>query len=319
MVKMPVKALTIIEVPYDETKPMWKVYFKEEKGVKEAIIESYITHPNGWRELDDYKICGVYNKANVPIDIFQVNSVDKNNPHEEQVRNISKLTEKSIREGKCVVMTGGGCSHTIGMVGGLQQALGKDIKIGFIWLDAHGDINTPESTESGLVGGTPLATIAGLCHGKAYNSWMKAAGIDYPLRHNEIILSDGRDLDPKEAELLKSTEIIYLNTTDFNNLDTWKETVNNLADRVDVIYLHIDGDILDERFTPGQYTARSGGSDVETVMNNIKTVMNTDKVIAFSLVSIFHENDNPCKELCNLNGIRLLGAGFERWRYCPVI
>ena len=319
MIKGPVETLKIIEIPYDETKPMWKVFFKEEGGAKKAAIESYITRPDGRRELDDYKICGVYRTAGVPFDITQITSTDKKKPHEEQMRSISKLAEEGIREGKCVVMTGGGCSHAIGMVGGLQQALGRDKKIGFIWLDAHGDINTPESTESGLLGGTPLAVIAGLCHGEAFESWMKAAGIDYPLKHSDIIMSDGRSLDPKEAEVLKSTEIVYLDTAAFNNVNRWKEVVNSLADRVDVIYLHIDGDILDGRYTPGQYTAESGGPDVETVMNNIKTVMDTNKVIAFSLVSIFHENDNPCKDLCTLNGMRLIGAGFENWKYCPVI
>lgn len=319
MNRNPVKELKIIEVPYDETMPMWRVFFREEDGVKKVAIESYITCPDGRRELDDYKTCGVYRTAGVPFEITQITSTDKQKPHEEQIRNISKLTEKGIKEGKCVVMTGGGCSHAIGMVGGLQQALGRDKKIGFIWLDAHGDINTPESTESGLLGGTPLAVIAGLCKGEAYESWMKAAGMDYPLKHRDIIHADGRDLDPSEAEILKSTEIVHLDTAAFNDSNRWKKVVNSLADRVDVIYLHMDGDILDERYTPGQYTARSGGPDVETVMRNIKTVMDTNKVIALSLVSIFHENNNPYKELCTLNGMRLLGAGFENWKYFPKI
>lgn len=315
MTKRPVEALKIIEVPYDETKPMWNIFFKEEKGEQKAAIKSYITCPRGRRELDDYKTCGVYLTAGVPFDITQITSVDEERPHEEQVRKISRLAEAGIREGRCIVMTGGGCSHAIGMVGGLQQGLGPKNEIGFIWLDAHGDFNTPESTESGLVGGTPLAAIAGLCQGEAYESWMRAAGMERPLTQGNIILSDGRDLDPKEEENLKSTDIVYLDTKEFSNPDRWKQAVTDLAKRVDFIYLHIDGDILDERYTPGQYTARSGGPDVETVMHNIKTVLETDKVAAFSLVSIFHENDNPCKELCTLNGMRLIGAAFENWKY----
>ncbi len=315
--KRPVKALKIIEVPYDETKPMWKVYFKEEKGSKKAVIESYITCPEGRRELDDYKLCGVYSTADVPFDVAAITSTDVERPHEEQMREISRMTAEGLREGKCPVMTGGGCSHAIGMMGGLQQALGPDRRIGFIWLDAHGDFNTPETTESGLVGGTPLAAIAGMCRGEAYENWMAAAGMKKPLQHSDIIHADGRSMDPKEIELMKTTDVVHLDTDAFNDTEGWKRTVAGLAERTDVIYLHIDGDILDGRYTPGQYTAEDNGPDVETVMTNIRSVMETDKVIAFSLVSIFHENDNPYKELCTLNGMRLIGAAFESWKHCP--
>lgn len=312
-----ISQLRIIEVPYDETSPMWKVSLRKNGGEKEAIIQSYITRPKGRRELDDYKDCGVYGVAGVPYEVSEIVSINKEKPHEEQVKSISELTTDAIKKGECVVMTGGGCSHTIGMIGGLEQALGNEKRIGFIWLDAHGDINTPESTQSGLVGGTPLATIIGLCRGNAYSSWMRSARLDFPLNHDQIILTDGRDLDPQEVEMVNATDINFINTNDFNNRSLWEKAVNILGSKVDVIYLHIDGDILDERYTPGQYTARSGGPSIETVMDNIKTVMKTDKVIAFSIVSLFHENDNPHKELCTLSGIRLLSAGLKNWKRCP--
>lgn len=317
MNKKTVDALKIIEVPYDETKPMWKVEFVEKNGQREAEITSYITRPEGRRELDDYKLCGTYLTAGIPFDITQIVSTDKKKPHEEQTHQISKLTVTGLREKKCVVMTGGGCSHAIGMMGGIQQALGPNIKIGFIWLDAHGDFNTPESTESGLVGGTPLATIAGLCKEKAYKSWMQQSGLEKPIPEEYIILSDGRDMDPKEIENLKKTQVVYLNSDQFNHLETWTHAVQSLAKKVDVIYFHIDEDILDARYTPGQYTARSGGPSIETTMKNIKVVMETNKVIAFSLVSAFHENDNPAKELCTLNGMRIISEAFKNWKYCP--
>ena len=312
-----VSSLKIIEVPFDETKPMWEVKFVNEKGRNNARITSYITRPKGRRELDDYKDCGVYGTAGVPYSVDEITCNDECKPHEEQIRNISLLVQEGIGSGQCVVMTGGGCSHAIGVVGGLQQALDDDIKIGFIWLDAHGDFNTPESTESGLVGGTPLATIAGLCKGEDYESWMRSAGIKKPLQNSNIILSDGRDMDPKEIINLQNTDVIYLNTEQFNNFDIWTQTVEKLADRVDVIYLHIDEDILDAKYTPGQYTETAGGPEVYTAMRNIRKVMDTGKVCAFSLVSVFHENDNPSKELCTLNGMRLLSAALRSWKKCP--
>lgn len=312
----PVKALKIIQVPYDETNPMWKVRVTDENH--EAEIESFITRPEGRRELDDYVLCGTYLTAGLPFDVTSINSVNQHKPHEEQTYEISKLCQLGIKEGKCVVMTGGGCSHALGIIGGLQKSMSSDTKIGFIWLDAHGDFNTPESTESGLVGGTPLAAIAGLCQGKAYRNWMMASGLERPIPTENIILSDGRDIDPKEMDNLKRTKINLLNTDAFNDLSTWTKTVKKLAENVDVIYLHIDEDILDAKYTPGQYTARTGGPSIETTMRNIKVVMDTEKVIAFSLVSVFHENANPYKELCTLNGMRIISSAFNNWHFTPL-
>ena len=310
--------LTVIEVPFDETEPFWKVFFAGEGSKKEVRIESFRTRPEGWRELNDYKLCGVYHKARVPFTVQEVSCVG-NVPHEEQIGHIGEMTARALRQGGHVVMAGGGCSHAIGVAGGLRQALGADARIGLIWLDAHGDINTPETTESGLLGGTPLAVCAGLCKGKAYEDWMQAAGLTLPLKEADIILTDARDLDAQEKTILQGTQVIHLDTDAFNDPTIWQKAVQDLANQVDAIYLHIDGDILDGKYTPDHFTIEFGGPDVDTVMNNVRTVMDTGKVIAYSLVSIFFDNDKPGKEISTLNGMRILGAGLESWQKTPVL
>jgi arginase family enzyme len=310
--------LKVIEVPFDETKPFWKVFFTGEGSSKEVQIESYRTRPEGWRELDDYKLGGVYYKAGVPFSVEEVECAG-HTPHEEQIGHIAAMTAAALRQGEHVVMAGGGCSHAIGVAGGLRQALGADARIGLIWLDAHGDINTPETTESGLLGGTPLAVCAGLCKGKAYEEWMQAAGLVPPIQEEDIILTDGRDLDVQEEQVLRKTQVQYLDTADFNDPSRWLQAVQSLANRVDALYLHIDGDILDGKYTPDHFTIEFGGPEVETVMNNVRTVMETGKVIAYSLVSIYFDNDKPGKEVSTLNGMRILGAGLEAWQKVPVL
>ncbi len=311
--------LSVIEIPFDETDPHWKVFFLEDGEKKKVQIESYRTRPEGWRELDDYSLCGVYHKAGVPFDVQKISCETDEKPHEQQIGHISQLTEVALQKGSRVLMTGGGCSHAIGVAGGLRKVLGADARIGMIWLDAHGDINTPETTESGLLGGTPLAVCAGLCHGKAYEDWMVSAGLQPPIAEQDIILTDARDLDRKEAEVLKGTRITHLDTASFNDPAKWAKAVENLSEQVDVIYLHIDGDILDGRYTPDHYTIEFGGPDIETVKANVQKVMETGKVIAFSLVSIFFDNERPGKEISTLNGMRILGAGLEKWEFTPAI
>lgn len=316
--KKPLKELRVIEVPFDETSPMWQVSLTGE-GPDKVVIKSYITRLEGRRELHDYKECGVYGVANVPYELFEITSVDTEKPHEEQIQKISELTSQAIRDGKCVVMTGGGCSHAIGVAGGLRDAYGTDKTIGLIWLDAHGDINTPESTKSGLLGGTPLGTIAGICHGEAYASWLRAAKLVPTLNNKNIILSDARDIEPQEIENLSKTEMVHVDAPGFVDSATWQKAVTDLANRVDVIYLHIDADILDARYTPGQYTATPGGPSMETVMDNIKFVMQTEKVVAFAVVSAFHKSDHPSNDLGCLSGLRMLAAGIGNWKHYPAV
>jgi len=316
--KKKLEKLTVIEVPFDETKPFWKVFFANADGEREVQIESYRTRPKGWRELDDYKLGGVYHKAGVPFRIQEVECAGER-PHEEQIGHIGKLTAEVLRRGENVVMTGGGCSHAIGVAGGLRQAMGEDARIGLIWLDAHGDINTPETTESGLLGGTPLAVCAGLCKGKAYEDWLKSAGLIPPFHEEDIILTDARDLDVQEEKVLFETQVKHLDTDAFNDPRRWKQAVLHLANQVDALYLHIDGDILDGKYTPDHFTIEFGGPDITTVMSNIRTVMATGKVAAFSLVSIYFDNERPGKEISTLNGMRILGAGLEAWKKTPVL
>jgi len=303
----PIKGLKIVEVPYRNMK---RTYYR--------------------REFDDYKLCGTYYKAGVPFDVAQVSYSEENYPKDdgeffsrdpkvfnkafgELCGSICRETEAGIRDGKCVLLTGGGCEHVVGVLGGLQQALGKDKRIGFIWLDAHGDFNTPETTLSGRPGGMPLAVSAGL----GCDEWRLGAGLEVPVETGNIILSDGRNLDPLEEKAIKSSDMVLLDTAAFNKLQVWKKAVAELADRVDLIYLHIDQDILDGKYIPNSLMPEPNGPEIDTVMENIKAVMDTGKVMAYSLVSVTFVNGKPGQDIRTLNGMRLLGAGLENWKHCP--
>jgi len=305
----PVEGLKIIEMPYRNLR---RTYYR--------------------REIDDYKLCGTYYKAGVPFDVVQVSYPEENYPkgygefypkapeayskaYGAQCGSICKETEAGIIDGKCILLTGGGCDHIIGVLGGLQQALGKDKRIGFIWLDAHGDFNTPETTLSGRPGGMCLAVCAGQC----CDEWRLGGGLEVPVKTGNIILSDGRNLDPLEEKAIKSSDMVLLDTAAFNKPQVWKKAVAELADRVDLICLHIDEDILDEKYIPNSFTPETGGPEIDTAMENIKTVMDTGKVMAYSLVSVTFVNGKPGQDIRTLNGMRLLGAGLESWKRCPDI
>ena len=75
---------------------------------------------------------------------------------------IASAVADAIARGAQPLLAGGTCSHLPGMVGGLEQAYGPTARIGLIWMDAHGDFNTPKTSYSQMLGGMPVAVVAGM-------------------------------------------------------------------------------------------------------------------------------------------------------------
>ena len=84
-----------------------------------------------------------------------------------------------------------------------KQAAGAGAAIGVVWVDAHGDFNTPETSFSGILAGMPVAILAGL----AGPLWRDAAGLATPVATEHIVLAGARELDEKEEELIRSTDV----------------------------------------------------------------------------------------------------------------
>lgn len=277
----------------------------------------------GWRELDDFRVSGVYGKAGVPVTVVQALYDETAYPvdgsrifasYADICGSLCCQAEEGYRKGECVVFVGGDCRHVVGLLGAMQRCFGQDKKIGFIWLDAHGDFNTPEISPSGMLGGMPLAVSAGRC----CDEWRLGAGLEVPIDCANIILADGRNLDPLEDEAVRSSGMTYVNTAGFMDASKWASAVTALSQKVDMICLHIDLDILDADCVPNHSTAEPNGPDYKTTMERIRTVMETGKVLGYTVTSVYHPGRNG-QESSTLNAIRLLGAGLENWKWCPSV
>jgi arginase len=152
------------------------------------------------------------------------------------------------------------CVDVLGMLAGLQRlgrppaaGSGRDIRreglagvkplrVGLIYLDAHADFNTPETTLSGMLGGMDVAVAAGMC----LDRLRLKIGLDPALPTKYIVLGGLRDVDPLEQELLDRSAIEVLTTEDLRRpgpaIDAQMERLGRLTD---VIYVHIDMDVLD--------------------------------------------------------------------------
>jgi arginase len=149
-----------------------------------------------------------------------------------------------------------------GLVAGLQKSgpTNDAIRIGMVWLDAHPDFNTPETTRSGSLGGMPVAVATG----RALHRMRMEAGLDPPLSDRHVVMGGVRLTDPLEQSLLDESFIEQLTVDDvrqrtpavFAQLDR----LSRLTDR---IYVHIDMDVLDPREVMGHGNKVPGGPSSE--------------------------------------------------------
>jgi len=183
-------------------------------------------------------------------------------------KEIAKHVTGAVTRGTVPVSIAGDCCTTIGVMAGLQQA---GIEPLFIWFDAHGDFNTWETTPSGFLGGMPLAMIAGL----GEQTMVEAVNLR-PVEHEHIILTDGRDLDPGEKELISGSGILHMR----DPMDLLKY---NFPDRP--IYVHFDTDIVNPLDAPAMNYVAEGGPRAEELGKVFRHLAQTGQVKTISVSS----------------------------------
>jgi arginase len=160
------------------------------------------------------------------------------------------IVAKNERDGFFTVGLLATCPSMPGLVAGLQRSgtTGQPIRIGMLWLDAHPDINTPETTRSGSLGGMPVAVATG----RALQRMRLDAKLDPPLPDEHVVMAGVGLSDPLEQEIVDASKIQQLTVDD---LRTGSPAVFAQLDRlnrlVDKIYVHIDLDVLDPREVEG--------------------------------------------------------------------
>ena len=181
---------------------------------------------------------------------------------------LAELVATVLNSGELPVSVAGDCCTSMGVLAGLQR-VGIDPTL--IWFDAHGDFNTWETTPSGFLGGMPLAMQVG----RGEQSIMDVLGAK-PLAEERVILSDGRDLDPGEQEILNDSNVIH---------------IKNIRDLLDYpqpigpIWVDFDTDVIDAGEAPAMNYPVSGGPSAAELQEVFNFLAATGQITAVSLSS----------------------------------
>jgi len=160
------------------------------------------------------------------------------------------IVAKNEQDGYFTVGLLATCPSMPGLVAGLQRSgpTREPIRIGMLWLDAHPDFNTPETTRSGSLGGMPVAVATG----RALQRLRLDARLDPPLSDRNIVMGGVRLTDPLEQHLLDQSLIEQLSVEDLRNMTPAVfAQIDRLSSLTDKIYVHIDMDVLDPREVMG--------------------------------------------------------------------
>jgi arginase len=145
--------------------------------------------------------------------------------------------------GELPIVIAGSCDAAAGVLGGLGRE-----RCGVVWIDAHADFNTPDSTVSGFFPGMALAIVTGHC----YAAWWAQIGNAAPVPEPHVALLGIRDLSPAaERERVERSGMLLVPWVDGRPERDIDVTLADLAERVEQVYLHIDLDALDPSIAPG--------------------------------------------------------------------
>ena len=167
------------------------------------------------------------------------------------------------------LLLSGDCPAGLAVAAGLQR---RYREIAVVWLDAHGDFNTPGITISGFLGGMPVAMLTG----RAPELFADPLGLR-PVPEHNIVLADAQDLDPAERDALAASQVRHIPAT----AGAFRAALSGLRNLP--VYLHVDVDIVDSADVPGLRFPSGPGPTPGDVENCLTAITASADVVAACL------------------------------------
>ncbi len=203
----------------------------------------------------------------------------------ELYRSLADRVCSAVTDRAFPLVLAGNCGSSLGTVSGVRAATPNDPSdIGVIWLDAHGDFNTPETTATGFLDGTVLAALTG----RGWQTLTASIPGFRPVPDTHVVLVGARDIDAGEERLLASSRVIRVEAARMQAdgaraaLDP---ALTELARYVSRVYLHIDLDVHDPAEAQANQYAVPGGVAVGAVRDLVRVVGERFSIVAAALTA----------------------------------
>ena len=241
----------------------------------------------------------VLDKGDLPTPIPETQRPADKKKH--YIRDIAKVCQrlydralKSLDEGAFPLVLGGDHSLAAGSVAASADWLRRTASkpLGLIWVDAHGDMNTPATTESGNVHGMPLAALLG-----QEPLELASIGSNPSVLPDNTVLVGIRNLDPREKEQIRASgiHVFTMKDIDRDGIAKVAEQALALAARGTAgAHVSFDMDVCDPTIAPGVGSAVKGGFDYREAHMIMELVADSGQLVALDLVEV-----NPTLDIRN--------------------
>jgi len=202
---------------------------------------------------------------------------------------IAERVAAALADDAVPLVLGGDHSVALGTLGGLASARGAG---GVLWVDAHGDLNTPDSSPSGNVHGMPLAAAMGLAGERFANDTWPLPAVD-PSR---VAILGARSLDDYERDFLRRSEVLVLTMSEIDRIGI-EQAVGRALERIagpGFVHVSFDMDVLDPAIAPGVGTPVEGGLNYREAHLALELIAESGLAGSFEVVEVNpvldHEN-----------------------------
>jgi arginase len=212
----------------------------------------------------------------------------------QQLKAANSIINKEIPD--CIFTVGGGCDVEIIPVSYLNHKLGGDLTV--LWFDAHGDLNTPESSPSKNFHGMPLRTLLG-----DGNRQMIQTAFSQ-LKPAQLLMVGQRDLDEPEERYVKEKKVSMLDAEEFTlNPNGVIEEIGLKGSKN--LYVHIDLDVLDFEEFPYVMVPSPGGIKSTLLLDLLRNLTEHFNVVGLSLLEYTGSEEKEIKILSDIIEIGL--------------
>lgn len=212
-------------------------------------------------------------------------------------KNLAHQVYSSLCADSFPLIVGG--DHSIGL-GSISGASNYIDNLAVIWMDAHGDVNTDETSPSGNVHGMPLAAAMGLGYGDLLDVYYKGVKV----KSENVFIIGARDLDDGEKELIRDHNINVYSTEDIHKIgieNVMEEVHSKLKkNNIESVHLSFDIDVIDSELVPGTGTPVGDGISVIEAKYSLKYLMETKLIKSMDFVELnpVLDKDDKTADLC---------------------
>jgi arginase len=215
-----------------------------------------------------------------------------------------------MQRGHFPLVLGGDHSIAIGTIGAISAFYhNKDQEIGVIWIDAHADMNTPDSTHTGNIHGMPMS----VCLGMGAPELVNLGGFAPKIKPKNVVLIGLRDVDIEEKKIVRESGVHAYTMTDIDEKGMpaiIREAIEIASNGTAGIHLSFDFDGLDPKIAPGVGTPVKGGIKYREAHLIMEKIAGTGKLIGLEMVEL-----NPILDLGNQTaelGVELIESAFGK-------